>query len=43
MLDHTPTGTLIEKINSVLQNKKGCTVNIVNGKLYTINSLGFDF
>jgi len=27
------SGYLIEKINSVLKNKKGCTVNIVNDKL----------
>ena len=33
MQDYTPTGALIEKINAVLQNKKGCTVNIVNDKL----------
>jgi len=33
MLDYTPTGDLIEKINSVLQSKKDCTVNIVNDKL----------
>jgi len=33
MLENTPAGALIEKINSVLQNKKDCTVNIVNDKL----------
>lgn len=32
-MNETASSQLIEKINAVLQNKDGCTVNIVNDKL----------
>ena len=32
-MNETASSQLIEKINAVLQNKDGCTVNIVNNKL----------